>query len=161
MPLKFPSVAIALVALSGPSAAGIIERAETTDLRDSGGKSVTRVDKDADGNVTELVLSHMELKAEELAELERLPKLRRVVLYRTNVGDDDLKHLAKCPHVESLNLTGTNVSDDAIKVLLGFEGLKYLCLGDVRVTPDAVKALKDGFRARGQDVRLGYSQRRP
>lgn len=161
MRLAFPSVVIALVAFSGPSAAGIVDRAKKTDLRESNGKPVERVQKDADGNVTGLVLSNMELKAEELAELEGLPKLRRLVLYKTNVGDDALKHLAKCPHIESLNLTGTNVSDDAIKLLSGFKGLKYLCLGDVRITPDAVKALKDEFRARGQDVRLGYSQRRP
>jgi hypothetical protein len=161
MRLAFPSVVTALVAFSGPSAAGIVDRAEKTVLRDSDGKPVERVQKDADGNVTGLVLSHMDLKAEELAGLEKLPKLRRVVLYRTNVGDDAVKHLAKCPLIESLNLTSTNVSDDATKVLLGFKSLKYLCLGDVRITPDAVQALKAQFRARGQDVRLGYSQRRP
>lgn len=161
MGLTFPIVAVTLVALSGPAAAGIVDRAEKTDLRDSDGKPVERVEKDADGNVTGLVLGHMDLKAEELAELEKLPKLRRAVLYRTNVGDDALKHLARCRDIESLNLTGTNVSDDAIKLLPAFKGLKYLCLGDVRITPDAVKALKDEFRARGQDVRIGYSQRRP
>jgi hypothetical protein len=161
MRFKFSGVAIALVALSGSSAAGIVDRAEKTDLRDSDGKPVKRVQKDGDGNVTELILSNMELKAEELAELEGLPKLRRIILYRTNIGDDDLKHLAKCPDIESLNLTSTNVTDDGTKVLAEFKGLKYLCLGDVRITPDAVKSLKERFRARKQEVRLGYSQRRP
>ena len=131
MRLPFLHVAVALVALAGPAAAGIVDRAEKTDLRDSDGKPVERVQKDADGNVTGLVLSNMELKAEELAELEGLPKLRRLVLNKTNVGDDALKHLAKCPLIEGLNLTGTNVSDDAIKLLSGFKGLKYLCLGGI------------------------------
>jgi hypothetical protein len=155
------TIAAAILAVSAAPAAGIVDRAEKTDLRDANGKPVVRVQKDAGGNVTELLLNNMQLSREEAAELEGLPKLRRVVLYRTNVGDSDLKHLAKCPHVESLNLTGTEVSDDAIQVLLEFKSLQYLCLGDVRVTPDAVKTLKERFRSRGQDVRLGYSQRRP
>jgi hypothetical protein len=162
MRLMFPAAAVTLIVVwSGPAAAGIVDRAEKTDLRDSDGKPVARVKKDADGNVTELVLTNMELKAEELAELEGLPKLRCVVLYRTNVGDNALKHLAKCPLIESLNLTSTNVTDEALDALAEFKSLKYLCLGDVRITPEAVKKLKDKFRARKQDVQLGYSQRRP
>jgi hypothetical protein len=153
-------IAFLLFAFTAPSAAGIADRAEKTELLDAAGKPVSRVHKDADGDVTELLLNDMQLTPEEVTELEGFSKLRRIVLYRTNFSDDDLKHLAKCPHVESLNLTGTNVSDDAIRVLLEFKSLKYLCLGDVRITPDAVKTLKEGFRSRRQDVRLGYSQRR-
>ena len=84
MHLAFPSVVIALAAFSGPAAAaGSSVRAEKTDLRDADGKPVPRVQKDPDGNVTGPVLSNMDLKAEELAELEKLPKLRRLVLYKT------------------------------------------------------------------------------
>jgi hypothetical protein len=154
------ALAVAILTVAAAPAAGIVDRAEKTELWDSAGKPVKRVLKDADGNVTELVLNNMQLKPKEVVELEGLSKLRRVILYRTNFGDDDLKHLAKCKNIESLNLTSTNVSDDAVKVLLEFKNLKYLCLGDDRVTLEAVKTLKDKFRSRKQDVRLGYSQRK-
>ena len=138
----------------------IVARAEKTELRRSDGSVVRRVERDATGQVTELILSEMQLTREEVEELGMLPELRRVVLYRTNFGDDGLKHLIKCTRIESLNLTGTDVSDDCTRDILEFKHLKYLCLGDVRVSPDAVRALKEQFRSRGQDVRLGYSQRK-
>jgi hypothetical protein len=139
---------------------GIVARAEKTELRRSDGSVVSRVTRDATGRVTELVLSEIQLKREEVEELGKLPELRQVVLYRTNFGDDGLKHLIKCTRIESVNLTGTNVTDDCTRDLLKLKRLKYLCLGDVRVTSDAVKALKEQFRSRGQDVRLGYSPRK-
>jgi hypothetical protein len=121
---------------------------------------VSRVERNKAGEVTGLLLNDMQLTPAEVADLGRLPYLRRVVLFRTNVGDGDLKPLAGCPHLESLNLVGTNVTDDAVPALLELTGLKYLCLGDVRMSPEAVAKLKDGFRARGQDVRIGYSRRK-
>jgi hypothetical protein len=74
---------------------GIVARAEKTELRRSDGSVVRRVERDATGQVTELVLSAMQLTREEVEELGMLPELRRVVLYRTNFGDDGLKHLVK------------------------------------------------------------------
>jgi hypothetical protein len=154
-------VVIAALFVAPPAAApGIVARAEKTDLRLSDGTAVSRVKRDAAGDVTELTLNDMPLKPEEIADLGKLPKLRKVVLFRTNFGDGDVKQLLKCTNLESLNLTSTNVSDDAIPVILEFKNLTYLCLGDVKISPEAVKKLKDGFRSRGQDVRLGYSQRK-
>ncbi len=152
-------IAVILVAQPAPKA-GIVARAEKTELRRSDGSAVSRVRRDADGRVTALLLNDMQLSREEVEELGRLPELRQLVLCRTNFGDAGLKHLAKCPHIESLNLTSTAVSDAALKNLAEFKSLKYLCLGDVRVTPEAVKALQQRFRSRGQEVRLGYSQRK-
>jgi hypothetical protein len=139
---------------------GIVARAEKAELRLSDGTVVSRVKRDAAGQVTELQVNEMQLSREEIEELGGLPELRKLVLYRTNFGDAGLKPLAKCPHLESLNLTSSAVSDDALKDIVGFKSLKYLCLGDVRVSPEAVKALKERFRSRGQEVRLGYSQRK-
>lgn len=152
-------LAALLVTLAAPP--GIVERAEKTDLRLSDGSAVSRVERDRAGEVTVLLLNDMQLTAAEVADLGRLPELRRLVLFRANVGEADLKALAKCPHLESLNLVGTNVTDDAVPALLELKALKYLCLGDVRLSPEAVAKLKDGFRARGQDVRMGYSRRKP
>lgn len=152
-------IVVILVAQPAP-VARIVARAETTALRRSDGSMVSRVNRDAAGRVTELLLNDMQLSREEVEELGRLSELRRVVLYRTNFGDAGLKHLAKCPHIESLNLTSTAISDDALKDIAEFKSLRYLCLGDVKVTPEAVKALKERFRSRGQEVRLGYSQQK-
>ena len=152
--------AIFVVLLVVPAAAppGVVARAEKTDLRHSDGSAVARVQRDRDGNVTEMLLNDMRLTPAEVADLERLTELRRLVLFRTNFGDGDLKRLAKCTHLESLNLSGTDVSDDTVAGLLEFKSLKYLCLGGVKMSPDAVAKLNEQFRARGQDVRLGYSR---
>lgn len=155
-----PVILAALLVTPVAPPPGIVERAEKTDLRRSDGSPVGRVERDRAGEVTALALNDMRLTADEVADLGRLPELRRLVLFRANVGDGDLKPLAKCPHLESLNLTGTDVSDDAVPALLELKALKYLCLGDVRVSPEAVAKLKDGFRARGQEIRLGYSRRK-
>jgi hypothetical protein len=152
---------LAILAAAPAPEPGIVARAEKTELRRSDGTAVSRVTRDAAGNVTELLLNDMRLTPDERAGLGALPELRRVVLYRTNAGDDDLKHLVKCTRLESLNLTSTDVTDDAVTALLGFKNLKYLCLGDVKVSPDAVKVLKDRFRERGQGVQFGYSRRKP
>jgi hypothetical protein len=152
-------IAVFLVAQPA-SVARIVARAGTTDLRRSDGSMVSRVKRDATGQVAELLLNDMQLSREEVEELGRLPELRRLVLYRTNFGDAGLKHLAKCRHIESLNLTSTAVSDEALKDIAEFKSLRYLCLGDVQVTPEAVKTLKERFRSRGQEVCLGYSQRK-
>jgi hypothetical protein len=149
-----------LLVVQSASGTGIAVRAEKTDLRRSDGSVVSRVKRDAAGRVTEMLLNEMQLSREEFEELGRLPELRRLVLHRTNFGDAGLKHIAKCTRLESLNLTGTAVSDDALKDIAEFKSLRYLCLGNVKVSPEAVKALEERYRSRGQEVRLGYSQRK-
>jgi hypothetical protein len=153
-------VVFALFVVMPASAGDIVTRAEKTDLRNFDGKVVSRVERDAAGDVTQLLLNDMKVSQEEVAELEKLPKLRSVVFFRTNLDDEGLKRLRGCARLESLSLTGTGISDDAIKVILEFKNLKYLCLGNVNVSPEAVKMLKEGFRSRGQDVHLGYSRRK-
>ena len=156
----FQHVLIAVILVSQPAPeASIVTRAETTELRHSDGSKISRVKRDADGRVTELLLTDMTLSREDIEELGRQPELRRLVLYKTNFGDAGLKHLAKCTHLESLNLTSTAVSDDALNDIAGFKNLKYLCLGGVKVTPEAVKVLKERFQSRGQEVRIGHLQR--
>lgn len=156
----FQHVLIAVILVSQPApVASIVTRAETTELRHLDGSKISRVKRDADGRVTELLLTNMTLSREDIEELGRQPELRRLVLYKTNFGDAGVKHLAKCTHLESLNLTSTAVSDDALKDIAEFKNLKYLCLGDVKVTQAAVEVLKERFQMRMQDVRLGYSQR--
>jgi hypothetical protein len=156
-----PHVLLAVIFVVQPApGAGIVARAEKTELRRSDDSVVSRVKRDVSGRVTGLFLNEMQLSRMEVEELGQLPELRQVVLFRTNFGDSGLKHLAKCTRIESLNLTGTAISDDALKDIAEFKSLKYLCLGNVEVSPEAVRALRERFRSRGQEVRLGYSQRR-
>jgi hypothetical protein len=151
----------AAVSPTSASAADIVARAEATELRHSDGSLMSRVERDADGHVTVLLLSDMQLTSEEIAEIGGLSKLRRLVLFRTNCGDDDVQALTGCRHLESLNLTGTEVTDAAIESILEFEQLKYLCLGNVDISPEAVARLKQRVQARGQELRMGYARRRP
>jgi hypothetical protein len=155
-----PVLIATLLAVPAAPPVGLVGRAEKTDLRRSDGSAVSRVERNTAGDPTGLLLNDMQLTPAEVADFGRLPELRRVVLFRTNVGDGDLKHLAKCPHLEGLNLVGTGVTDEAVPALLELKALKYLCLGDVRMSPEAVAKLKEGFRARGQSVRVGYSRRK-
>lgn len=154
----------ALLISSSASAAGVVARAETTDLRRTNGTVVPRVVRDKDGNVTRLLLNDMKLTPEDVAELGSLEHLRGLVLFRTNFTDGDLAHLERCKRLEHLNLTSTEVSNDAIDTILKLERLKSLCLGDVNITPNAIEKLKERNRKRGrrrdQYLRWGYSQRK-
>jgi hypothetical protein len=154
----------ALLISSSASAAGVVARAETTDLQRTNGTVVPRVVRDKDGHVTRLLLNDMKLSPEDVAELGSLEHLRGLVLFRTNFTDGDLAHLKRCKRLEHLNLTSTEVSDDAIDTILKLERLKSLCLGDVNITPNAIEKLKERNRTRdrkrNQYLRWGHSQRK-
>src|SRR5260221_10947143 len=98
-------IAIAIFAVMPASAGEIVTRAEKTELRQSDGKVVSRVERDTAGNVTQLLLNDMKLMPEEVAELEKLSKLRSVVFFRTNLEDEGLKRLKGGAQLESLNFT--------------------------------------------------------
>ena len=60
--------------------------------------------------------------------------------------------------VVACGVWGAVLSARGVALHLGFA--PFYGAFDVRITPDAAKTLKERSRARGQDVRLGYSQRR-
>jgi hypothetical protein len=151
---------IVLLTVWSSSVAGIVTRAEITELRRADGTAVTRVERDKDGNVVQLLLNDMQLSSDEVVELGSLVHLRRLGLFQTNFQDGDLQHLNRCRSLKSLNLTSTEVTDAAVQALLELDKLEYLCLGNVNVTPNAILKLKDCANARGQDLKLGYSQRK-
>jgi hypothetical protein len=152
--------AIALIGWNNDVEADFISRVENTELLDSAGHSIPRVQRNADGNVDKLHLNGMQLSAEDFAAIGRLKTLRFLTLYRTNVTNADLRLLCELP-LEGLNLTSTEVSDAAIDEILKLESLRSLCLGNVAITRDAVDRLKeDFFRAHEKRLSLGYSQRR-
>jgi hypothetical protein len=143
----------------GGSAVRLVPRAESTALRRTDGTIVRRVERDEDGNVTQLLLNGMQLSASDIEELGALPHLRRLVLYGVTLADKDLEQLRRCTRLEHLNLSGTNVTDACIDRILEFKQLESVCLGNVDITEDAMARLSEGFEARGQAVKVGYSRR--
>lgn len=152
-----------LLIYSSASAAGIVARAEATDLRLSNGKTMPRVARDEDGHVTRLLLNDMKLSQDDFAELGKLEQLRTLVLLGTNVTDGDLSHLKKCQSLAHLNLVRTEITDRAIDSFLELKHLKSLCLGDVKITPAAIERLKERNRQNDahHQLKWGYSQRKP
>lgn len=98
-------------------AAGIVDRADVTELKLKSGKIKPRVGRDQDGHVTTLLLSNMRLSQDEFEELGKLEHLRALVLLGTNVTDEDLLHLKQCLSLDHLNLVSTEVTDRAIDTL--------------------------------------------
>jgi Leucine-rich repeat (LRR) protein len=152
--------AIALIGWNNDVDADFISRVENTDLLDSEGHSIPRVERNADENVERLELSGMQLSAEDFASIGRLKTLRFLDLYRTNVTNADLRQFRELTHLEGLNLTSTEVSDAAIDEILKLESLRSLCLGNVAISREAVDRLKEHFRAHERRLSLGYSLRK-
>jgi hypothetical protein len=142
------------------SAADIVARAETTELRLSDGQLQPRVSRDAMGHVTRLLLNDMKISQEEVAELGTLEYLSSLVLFRTNITVADLAHLKTCKNLAHLNLTSTEVTDRAIDTILEFKALKTVCLGNVNITPVSIEKLKQWNRTTDQGLKWGYSQRK-
>lgn len=161
MMLQTTCVIAALLISSSVSLADIVDRAETTELRLSDGKTMPRVVRDKDGHVTVLKLSDMKLSQDDFIALGKLERLRTLVLTKTNVTDDDLLYLKKCKCLEHLNVTSTEVTDRAINTILELNSLKSLCLGNVRISPKAIDKLSERNRERTGDnqLRWGYFQR--
>ena len=88
----FLLAASALLTSSLASPAGIVDRAEATELRLSDGKLQPRVVRDEEGHIISLTLSDMKLSSDEVAELGTLEHLSSLVLFRTNFTDADLAH---------------------------------------------------------------------
>ncbi len=125
------------------------------------GKPLSRVERDADGNVKTLRLNEMPLSADEFAAIGRIQTLRVLVLFRTNVTDENLRQLRELPQLEGLNLSSTEITDAAVDEIIKFKSLRSLCLGNVTVAPESVALLKEHFRTHEQRrLSLGYNQRK-
>jgi serine/threonine protein kinase len=79
---------------------------------------------------------------EAARHLATLPKLKRLCLNRTRVGNDGVRHLlARVDTLESLRLAHTRVTDGAIDDLARFKLLTELDLAGTAVTTDGAKRL--------------------
>lgn len=79
-----------------------------------------------------------DVAAEQFAKLPRLEKLN---LYRTIVGNPGAIALAECPSLTWLNLDATPVSDAGLAGVSKLTDLKFLHLGSTKITDDGLSQL--------------------
>ena len=77
----------------------------------------------------------------DLKQVGKLPKLGRLHLERTEVGDDGMAHLAGLKDLRYLNLYGTKVSDSGLVHLAALENLERLYVWETAVTTEGCAAL--------------------
>ncbi|MBX7168858.1 MAG: hypothetical protein K1X74_21155 [Pirellulales bacterium] len=76
-----------------------------------------------------------------MAHWAALPKVRRLMLARTQIADDSLPVLAALPQLEVLDLSGTRASGTSIRALARLEALTELGLAGLPVGDDDLAAL--------------------
>ncbi|MCY1055632.1 leucine-rich repeat domain-containing protein [Nannocystis sp. SCPEA4] len=89
------------------------------------------------------VTLHDDLRATDLSFLARLPNVRRLLLFRTQVSE--LGALAKLPQLEELNLAGCPVAD--LSPLVSCRRLRHLTLSHTRVHDLRPLAALDGLQS--------------
>lgn len=138
-----------------------LARVEQTELLNSAGNTVSRIERNAAGEITMLRLDDMTLLEEDCEAIGRIESLERLVLFRCPVTDADLDRIGELPNLQSLNLTSTEISDASLSEFAsGYPQLHYLCLGNVAVSPEAVERMQREFEAHERELSLGYSRRR-
>ena len=102
-------------------------------------------------NLHTLDLSRMEITAQGLEPLVKLPKLRRLNLWQsTRIDDRAGPHLLALKSVEILDLGDTSVTDALLGQLEAMKGLKVLFISGTKVTPEGVER----FRKARPDCRV-------
>jgi len=77
-----------------------------------------------------------------LANVRKLPNLRRLDLAFTRVTDAGMEHLCDLHQLEELNLVGTKVSDESVPQLKRLKSLKTVLLWGSQVTTAGVADLQ-------------------
>jgi hypothetical protein len=82
-----------------------------------------------------------ELTDDDLAYLRGLPKLERLSLYHTGIGDKGLPHLRRLPNLTELILSGTKVTDKGMPHVGALTKLRLLGLSNTDISDEGVKHL--------------------
>ena len=102
------------------------------------------VRRDGNGAIIEVDLRDGQV-GDTLGKLSRLPKLRSVLLSRSDAGDESLEAIAKISTLENLDLRGCAVTDKGLGLLEGLQRLKSIKLsgksGQTKVTDQGVASL--------------------
>lgn len=136
------------------SALGALPQLEVLNI---GGASVTDVGMKAIEplvNLHTVDLSRMDLTAQGLEPLTKLPKLRRINLWQTvRVDDKAAPILARMQNLEVLNLSDTAITDATLDQLRGMKQLKTLVVAGTKVTPERAEK----FRTERPDCRIVWA----
>lgn len=93
-------------------------------------------------SLADLDLSGSSIADSDLIELAKSPKLTKLNLYQTGVGDAGVENLRPLAgRLESLNLDATRLTDAGVQPLAAFEKLTFLHLGRTAITDAAVETL--------------------
>lgn len=82
-----------------------------------------------------------QLTVDAIAPLVTLPKLRKLNLYDTSLGDDAFAILADASALRWLNLDKTGLTDAGVESLSGLDQLEFLHLGSTSITDAAANSL--------------------
>jgi Leucine-rich repeat (LRR) protein len=75
------------------------------------------------------------------AHLAHLPRLTRLSLHGTGIGDQAIKYLSLLTELDTLSLKSTEIGDEGIRHLAGLENLRHLQLCGSRVTSACIRDL--------------------
>ncbi len=99
------------------------------------------VEQNEQGDVISLIMGFTKVSDDDLADLDKLPKLEYIALDNTNVTDAGLKHLADLKSLKILYLGSNSLTAAGIKHLSGLRGLQFLDLSDLPIGDDALPSL--------------------
>ena len=85
-------------------------------------------------NLVWLNLAYTDITDDALCELNRAPKLHKLCLQGTRIGNLRLQNLAKLKSLAVLNLNRTKITDDGLRCLADVRSLRELDLCDTAVT---------------------------
>jgi hypothetical protein len=104
--------------------------------------------------LTSLSLVELEVSDKTLAEVSRLPKLKRLWLQNVTVSDAALGHLTQATTLRYLYLYGTKISDAGLAQLESHPSLKEVHLCGTRTTKAGAQRLQNALRARDKDAEV-------
>lgn len=92
-------------------------------------------------NLEHVFLGWTKLSDEHLKHVPELPKVRHVLLNRTNISGEGLQYLSRWPAIDDLSLSVTKLTDEGLAYLPTFPRLKKLDLSENDLSDASVSTL--------------------
>ena len=92
-------------------------------------------------NITELYLSGMPIKNDDLSSLKTFKNLEILFLNNTSINDEALLHLQKLPSLRKISLSNTNVTSNGISSILKMPSLKEISAWNIKTKPTELEQL--------------------
>ncbi len=100
-----------------------------------------------------LELAGIEIRDEDLVNLQHLTKLEQLVFFSTSISQERFAHIGKLTQLEALSLYATGISDDGMKHLRNLTKLTYLSLYGEMISGQGLKHLANMQELRTLDLR--------